>query len=68
VQYNVYFSRSVFGSGGSKKKIVSEEIIETIADTHETSVTDPLKKRARISCDASSKCDTQVCVVYFLFH
>jgi hypothetical protein len=54
VQYNAYFSRSVFGPGGSKKKIILEEIIETIEDTSETSITDPPKKWARISCDANS--------------
>jgi hypothetical protein len=32
------FIRSVFGSGGTKK-IISEEIVETTGDTHETSVT-----------------------------
>lgn len=53
------FIRSVFGPGGSKKKIVSEEIIETIEDTYETNITDPSKKRARISCDANSKSGTQ---------
>ena len=71
VQYNAYISRSVFGPGGSKKKIVSEEIIETIEDTYETNITDPSKKRARISCDANSKSGTQVSVLfisYFMWH
>jgi hypothetical protein len=67
VQYNAYFSRSVFGPGGSKKKIVSEEIIETIEDTYETSTTDPPKKRARISCDANSKSGTQVSVLFIYY-
>lgn len=68
-QYNAYFSRSVFGPRGTKK-IILEEIIETIDNTHETSMTDPPKKRARISCVANSKSSTQVsiCVVYLLFH
>jgi len=67
VQYNAYFSRSVFGPGGSKKKIVSEEIIETIEDTYETNKTDPSKKRARISCDANSKSGTQVSVLFISY-
>jgi len=67
VQYNAYFSRSVFGSGGSKKKIISEEIIETIEDTYETSITDPPKKRARISCDADSKSGSQVSVLFISY-
>jgi hypothetical protein len=46
--------------GGSKKKVISEEIIETVEGTHETSAPDPPKKIARISYDPSSKSDTQV--------
>jgi len=67
VLYNAYFSRSVFGPGGSKKKIVSEEIIETVEDTYETSITDPSKKRARLSCDANSKSGTQVSALFISY-
>jgi hypothetical protein len=55
------FSRSVFGVGGSKK-VISEEIIETVEDTHATSAPDPPKKIARMSYDPSAKSGTQVCV------
>lgn len=48
--------------GGSKKKVISEEIIETVEETHATSAPDPPKKIARISCDPSAKSGTQVCV------
>jgi len=66
-QYNAYFSRSVFGPGGTKKKIISEEIIETVDNTHETSITDPPKKQARTSCDANSESSTQVSVLFFSY-
>jgi len=66
-QYNAYFSRSVFGPGGTKKKIISEEIIETIDNTHETGITDPPKKQARTSCDANSKSSTQVSVLFISY-
>ena len=67
VQYNTYFSRSVFGPGGSKK-IISEEVVETIEDTYETCITVPRKIRARISCESKSKAGTQVSVLCILFH
>lgn len=57
------FIRSVFGPGGSKKKVISEEIIETVEDTFETGGPDPPKKVARMSCGTSSKSDTQECSV-----
>lgn len=53
------YIRSVFGEGGSKKKVISEEIIETVDDTHATSAPDPPKKIARISYDPSAKSGTQ---------
>lgn len=66
VQYNAYYSRSVFGSGGSKK-VISEEIIETIEGTSETNITDPPKKRARISCDVNSESRAQVSVLFISY-
>jgi hypothetical protein len=56
------FSRSVFGVGASKKKVISEEIIETVEDLHESSAPGPPKKISRISYDPSEKSGTQVCV------
>jgi hypothetical protein len=49
--------------GSSKKKIISEETIETVEDTYETTVPHPPKKVARVSCDIRSKSDMQVCVL-----
>jgi hypothetical protein len=67
MQCNAYFSRSVFGPGGSKKKVISEEIIETVEDTFETGGPDPPKKVARMSCGTSSKSDTQVSVFFISY-
>jgi hypothetical protein len=48
--------------GGSKKKVISEEIIEIVEDTDATSAPEPLPKIARMSYDAGAKSGTQVCV------
>jgi hypothetical protein len=53
--------------GSKKKKIVSEEIIETVDDVHKSSAPEPAKKIARISYDASAKSHTQVFML-FLSH
>jgi hypothetical protein len=66
MQCNAYVSRSVFAVGGSKT-VISEEIIETVEDTCETSGPDPPKKVARISCDIGSKSDVQVFVLFISY-
>jgi ribulose bisphosphate carboxylase small subunit len=53
------YIRSVFGVEGSKKKVVSEEIIEMVDDVCETGASDPPKKIARISDAPSAKHDSE---------
>lgn len=53
--------------GSKKKKVVSEEIIETVEDIHKSSALEPAKKIARLSYDASAKSDIQV-IILFLAH
>jgi hypothetical protein len=52
-----------FRVGVSKKKVISEDIIETVEETHVTSAPDPPNKIARISYDPSAKSGNQECIL-----
>jgi hypothetical protein len=53
--------------GSSKRKIISEEIIESVEDMHESSAPDRAKKIARISYGINTKADNQVFIYVICF-
>jgi hypothetical protein len=53
------FIGSVFGVGSSKRKIISEEIIENVEDMRESSAPDRANKIARLSYGVNTKADNQ---------
>jgi hypothetical protein len=54
--------------GSSKRKIISEEIIESVEDMHESSAPDRAKKIARISYGVNTKkADNQVFIYVVCF-